>query len=733
MATGSFSWAQWAISKAISLAISLVASGLSALKRASKTTWKGVKGAASGIRATNFAIKNATNATIKTGFKTAAKYAVQEVGKQIVMRGVSLLWDEASTAILERIFKKYFYDTIKENLKRSRPLNEIMRAVIEQNMPTNPSELDKDKLNDLVKYTCDKALGKVLNKFPVFNEIGFHMDRWTGLMSAVASKKSGNLAQVILIGNEMYQYTRLVTELVQDWPTADYMKGEVASALAKEIEDVFQLPNIKNNADFQKGQHSDLHDRLYESVCEIVTDGFTGKITHLLVSISKRHACQYVSGKLGTVAANALDRADVNQQLIDQSHSWEMKVDAEDSKPAQTKFSQEEVNQVNELVREATDPSNPANDLHLNILVQSGLIEGGRGIIIDIVDEKTGKLVTSNQFEGKPGTEPIRLRLTQTKEGERSFLEKCSGKVSSYSGHFQRLDQHGNVVQGQTGDGSNQNCLFDAIAHGTGTNPNNLRRQVGEQIKLDPGRWREPAIRQHQFSLAYSNSSLFLTRGGKSIYKQKTYQSLETDIQACIDTYKDNGGTLTNPSEEEQSLQLGRIDEYNSRRNDPNQRNIPQTQQDHIPAKGCLDPKSAGQGLAMTVRTEHHKAALSTGNGKDSKYARDYVKSLFQTGNENEARLVSYAISHPEVSNYIRQKTGFPAKEIGSHSTRYYTPGFLTHAAATLSKSMQVGQDKKDTISKDVAYIKSFETPSNMVNTNQVRGLIHYIKRRKQE
>ncbi|XP_072048372.1 uncharacterized protein [Amphiura filiformis] len=135
----------------------------------------------------------------------------------------------------------------------------------------------------------------------------------------------------------------------------------------------------------------------------------------------------------------------------------------------------------------------------------------------------------------------------------------------------------------------------------------------------------------------------------------------------------------------------------------------------------------------MTVRTEHHKAALSTGNGKDSQYARDYVKSLLQTGNENEARLVSYAIAHPEVSNCIRQKTGYEAKEIGPHSTSYYTPGFLTHAAATSTKSMQVGQDKKDTISKDVAYIKSFETPSNIVNTKQVSGLIHYIRRRKQD
>ncbi|XP_072048370.1 uncharacterized protein [Amphiura filiformis] len=345
------------------------------------------------------------------------------------------------------------------------------------------------------------------------------------------------------------------------------MKDEVASALAQEITEVFKLPNTNDNADLQKDQYSDLHDRLYESVFEIVTDGFTGKIIHLLVSISKRHACQYVSEKLGTVAANALNRADVNQQLIDQSHSWEMKVDAEDTKPAHTNFSQEELNQINELVREVTDPSKPANDLHLNILVQSGLIEGGRGIIIDIVDEK-GKHITSNQFEGKPGTEPIRLRLVQTKGGERSFLEKCAGKVSSYSGHFERLDQAGNVVQvyGQTGDRSNQNCFYEAITYGTKTNATDLRQLVGEQINSDPGRWKEPAMCQHQFNLAYSDWSLFSTRGGESIHKKNrtdtTYDNLETDIQAYEQSYVEHGGKLQDLSAEHR-LQLGTIDEYN--------------------------------------------------------------------------------------------------------------------------------------------------------------------------
>ncbi|XP_072048692.1 uncharacterized protein [Amphiura filiformis] len=718
MVTGSFSWAEWAISKAISLATSLVCCGLGALKKVAKVAWKGVKAAVGGIKGT--ATKSATQQTLKSNFKIATKYVVQEIGQQGVMTGTSLLWDKACTKILEGIFKEHFRDIITQNLNSSKQLHEMLSVFIKETMPTNSSESDKDQLNDVVKRTCDKTLSKILNTFQGFDEITSQIDRWKGLLSTIASKKRSTTAKALCTTIEITQYTRLVTELVQTWPTTAYIKDNVASALSQ---DMNTLLNFKNAAQ-QTSPHSDLHYRLFKSVCETVTDRFTEKITHLLVSISQRHACKYVSGKLGTVTANALGRADVNQQLIDQKHSWEMKVDSDGIKRANTSLSQEEVSHVYKLASEAADPSKPASDLHLNVLVHSGLIEGGRGIIIDIVDENR-KHVTSKTFDGKPGSEPIRLRLVQTKEGERSSRQKCSGKVNSYIGHFQRLDKRGNIVQeyGPIRGRDNQNCLFDAITHGTGKKPDELRQIVAEKIRTEPGKWKEAALRQHQFDFAYKNSSLFSSRGGVSV--EKTFPEVSRIREIYKQSYNQNGGSLKKLSKEEQQLQLGTVDEYNSRINDPQQKHNPATQQDHIPPKRCLtrSGEMPGQGLAMTVRTEHHRAALSTGSSKESQLARKYVTELREKGMEVDARYASYVIAHPGLSNMIREKTGLKehVQDIGHHSTEYYTEGFLNHAAAK-----QAMQTDDSGLKNDVAFIRSLESPNANTNTT-IRGLIDFI------
>ena len=430
MVTGTFSWVQYAISKAISLAISLVSSGISALKRAAKTAWKGIKTTVNGLKGVATAAtkevaktttkevaktvtKEATKKAMEANFKLASKYILKEVGKRAVLKGAGFVWNKALTALLEKIFKNIFRDTIQENLKKSPTLCSSLEKVIKQTLTTleSPSESDKEQLIKTVQRTSENAVSKTLNSFEKFDKLWNEMERFKGLASSIASKVDSEWGTAVNVASDIVYYTRMVTEAIKTWPTGSYMKDTVASELSKEINSVFKLDS--SNRSLESQTEEDVYKHMYDSICEIVTDVFTDKIVNCLVSISERHASQYVSSRLSSAAANVLNEANVNQRIADQDHYWAMKVDSEDTTQSK-ELSRKEVEQVNQLADEAEDPSKEASHLHLHVLAQSGLTEG-RDIIVDIVDEN-GKSITSAQYNGGSDNEPIKVQLVQTKD-----------------------------------------------------------------------------------------------------------------------------------------------------------------------------------------------------------------------------------------------------------------------------------------------------------------------------
>ncbi len=89
MITEEFSWAEWGISKATSIALSLVTGGVSRLAstglKAIKAGYKAAKRAGKTLKSIPKMVSSTTKSAAKANLKTASKY----VAKESVMQGVS--------------------------------------------------------------------------------------------------------------------------------------------------------------------------------------------------------------------------------------------------------------------------------------------------------------------------------------------------------------------------------------------------------------------------------------------------------------------------------------------------------------------------------------------------------------------------------------------------------------------------------------------------------------------
>ena len=155
-------------------------------------------------------------------------------------------------------------------------------------------------------------------------------------------------------------------------------------------------------------------EELIDRAASKITVRLAERMTESLVSLSQKHLCSRVNASVCESAANLMDRADVMQQFSDQNHRRKMK-DAEKSEHDLDENTKKFVDDYANT--KVGDSKTEASVLHLNVIAKDGLLPEGKGIVVEVYDGDTGKHITSDYYKGKPGTEPIKIRLTKTKIG----------------------------------------------------------------------------------------------------------------------------------------------------------------------------------------------------------------------------------------------------------------------------------------------------------------------------
>ncbi|XP_045074124.1 uncharacterized protein LOC121583538 [Coregonus clupeaformis] len=525
MISGTFDWAQWAISKSISIGMSLLSAGFSAIKAykvlngpkklssvakdiigTGKYVFKSAQGAAKSI--SKETIKTATKklaspTNIKVALKHATKYAFQEVGKQSLIAGINYGIDAGIGAIFKMILDKAFKDivtsTVKQNAELGLSLTKYIGSVVPKGALQNHSN---DKIDSKLEKQM-KDLVQVMTKDLI---PGLMTDATTSQVSDVISRlsevcnnatdlveKSGThcIAKGVKISVEIAKHTTTLVQMIQSIPTEHVINDIFVLELKKEIEE--QQRNLEQYD--QDGRHDlpdviRLKDEFLSSISESVSQAFIDACAGHMSDFVTRPFKKKVNAVTGKVVDKVLGRHKTEGFFLDLQHKHDMKSASQKTGKA---LSETETKELMDYAEKIGDVNRPASALDIYVLTNSDLLHG-KGIQFKVVDQH-GKTLSEESYPGTNSSAgQITLQLTKEPEethSEKGILSKAKDRIqgveSPYSGHFDII-QDGKVIPVRS---ENQNCLYHALVQATSNRSEdeiksqavNLRNNVKDQIK----------------------------------------------------------------------------------------------------------------------------------------------------------------------------------------------------------------------------------------------------------
>ncbi|KAM9857183.1 uncharacterized protein ACBR49_000843 isoform 1-T1 [Aulostomus maculatus] len=714
---GSFSWADWAISKSISIGVSLVCGGLqylgkhglNGLKNTRTLIHRGVTGIVSGTRA--------VPVTVMQVIKHAAKYTAQELGKQGVLAAVNHGMDKGFKAIFKEIFQSAFKEKVLSLVRKNKALADALIQFISQEVPkeaiqtkTDNFEIDpesKKSLHKSVVYMTTEVIPQLLKNLTRVHEVINILHRVANSALRVLEKnKASKIVATITKTLSAAQYMTSVIEMLKAVPTEGIINDEFIPQFLTKMEHL-KKDEVKdgrqNLTDVKR-----LKEDFIQEIAECVSEAFVNAFVEHLASITSRITSSKVNHKIGKCVENVLGRQETQRFFDDQRRSYKLRVATQAPVEPLPKAEKQELLLY---VKSLDSYGIPATALHLHILTESNLLEG-KGIRIIVTNEQ-GKALYEEYYPGRGRShEDITLQLVKSKDtseqnngGLSALSKRIRGEHQPYTGHFRVVHPDGTT---SNVDSEGQNCLFHAIVQANTDghrDVNNLRKDAAKLRRKCSQELQQnipqnaALLRLHrQFEESYKNPGLFTIIGGtKKTRVEDTRKFLD-----AINTSNLSRGQI----DEMRTFHLGMVAEHrdlkSARKCSNNEVNA-----DHIPPKDSyltalriLDesPRSHEELknkrpnlyeelrkiqhntrgdtlLCMEVRTEHHKQALTTGNSGAARICRREIAKGLAKGDMQETLKKMFIVSHPTTSQSLKQDAGINSNTT-SHSADYYEVGF---------------------------------------------------------
>ncbi|GAA6088176.1 uncharacterized protein LOC113635008 isoform X1 [Tachysurus ichikawai] len=522
MINGTFDWASWAISKAISIGISLVCGGFSVLKRsfsavknAARNILNGTKSLksvacnalksgknmfASACKSTKSmvsSVKNLSWTAVKPTLKHSSKYAVQE----LAIQGVNTALNTCIDATVQKTFQQGFKSSFKESVCSTLQQNdEFVRALtdfISSGIPkaalqkeSGSYRIDRNLESKMIVYMVDNT-NLVINDLMVnckqiHQVINILSQVWDKSAEYVAHQHRTWIKGLLTAAST----STSIYEMYSSIPTRQTIDDNFVPAFLKSMHERGLFETYDNDgrdklADVERLKKH-LVDEISEVLSQIMVESFSGSATSLFT----KTFTQQLNSVTGKVVGNLLGRHGTQSFFVNQQHEHDLKSATECKERS---VNEKELNQLTCFATKITDEQKPATALEVHVLTKSNLLDG-KGICFSVVDDK-GNLLTYSNYPGtdqEAGT--INLLLTKTpqtspgKRGMRSKLtDRVMGKDTPQSGHISIIHPDGSR---ETVNSSNQNCLYHAVIQATTNDPKvdfnqkavELRRKVQHEV-----------------------------------------------------------------------------------------------------------------------------------------------------------------------------------------------------------------------------------------------------------
>ncbi|KAF5896891.1 uncharacterized protein DAT39_013401, partial [Clarias magur] len=677
MLKGTFDWASWAISKAISIGISLAVGGFRVLKRSGLKVCKSIKSFAP------TSLKKITSNMGKKNIIHASKYAFQELAIQGVNTALNKCIDKTVQNSFQQGFRRTFKQTICSLLHQNERFVQALTGLISSGIPeaamqkiSGPYKINP-KLEEEIKHYLAAKMDDVLKNLMVnckeiHQVINMLSQVWDKAAEFVAAKSHNCIRTLLTTAS----FSTIIYEMYSSIPTKQIIDKNFGPEFVKSMKkDSFCT--YHNDGRHKLKDVERLKDELIDLVSEILSNAMVESFSGFSTSLFTKTFTRQLNSVTGKVVGNLLRRYETQSFFVSQQHYYDLKSTTECEAKSLTEKESIEVIHYAETVK---DEQQPATALEVHVLTNSDLLKG-KGICITVVDAQ-GKFLTEEIY---PGTDPaagtIKLILTktpQTSPGTKGIWSKLTdrymGKDTSQTGHIDIIRPDGSVERVNS---SNQNCLFHAVIQATANNANDdvqqkateLRRKVSEEILSRPYKYAEVVRLQIMFNWT-TNGNKFkieagVREGDRECFENKVKNMTSVEI---IDAYM-----------------LGEVGEYESLLN--TKKPTPGVvEADHIPPKSCLrelcklikinpqmknslktknetfyklvmsmnnDQNGRKQTCMNTLHWDHQRA-LTSGNYSISRACRDFLTETFASGDVEKAMKLSLILTHPGCSDKIR-------------------------------------------------------------------------------
>ncbi|KAF5896085.1 Protein translocase subunit SecA, partial [Clarias magur] len=516
MINGTFDWASWAISKAISIGTSLVCGGFSVLKKAFSSVTNAVRNIWNGTRSLksvassalqsgkNFLIssgstvkscvssgvKNLTMTAGKQNLKYACKYAVQELSIQGVNTAVNVGVDALIQDLLKKGLRNTFKDSVCSLLNQNEDFVKALRDFISSGIPkvvlekssetyTISNDLKKEIENHVVSNTNLVMNDLMINCKEIHLVIDTVSQVWAKSAGAIARRSRACIGSIITVAD----VSTYVYEMCSCIPTKQTIDKNFVPAFLKSMNEnpLFDKYDKDGRDKLDDVQH--FKDELIGVVSDVLSNAMVERVSVFATSILTKTFTQKLNSVTGKVVGNVLGRHETQSFFMNQKHHYDLK---SATKGKERPLTEKELNEVKLYANNITDEQKPATALEVHVLTNSDLLKG-KGVSITVVDTK-GKFLTEQNY---PGTDPtadvIKLRLTKTPQTSpetsgmlNKLKDRVMGKDTPQTGHIDIIRPDGSVERVNS---ANENCLFHAVIQATTNESNDVLKRKAVELR----------------------------------------------------------------------------------------------------------------------------------------------------------------------------------------------------------------------------------------------------------
>ncbi|XP_029428108.1 uncharacterized protein LOC115073646 [Rhinatrema bivittatum] len=571
MVTGSFSWMEWACSKAISLAISLVTAGIGAIKSMVTTVYKvtkslvtgaksfasvaddiirsgkaiftsvksGVKSAVSSVtkQSLSQSMKTlASSSAVRNNFIQAAKYAGQEILKEGVMTVLEFGAEKTIAATFQAMFKSSLKQTVSSAIRENTTVRKyLIKFIVVHSVPAgvlntkNPRTFTiisshKQNMKFMVKGVCKSAIYDVTNDFATLNKVMSHLQTVKSIALIVMkdAKVKGSILKATKLVAELGKYTADFAKMLNAIPTKDIIDNRVVPLMVQQIDASLSASQYKEDARGSIPDVQSLQEDLLVTACEELSSGFTelvaGRLTGLISKIAKKEFGHHVTKTVGNIVGSQK----TERFFADQKHGQEMKKITPGE--GKQKLTESQQKNFDEYVKKLQEETRPATELDLHILTKSNLMQG-ETIRILVVDEK-GKKLSTETYPGKDSSAgTITLQLTKVREqtgSATSVIDKVQalikGQENPYSGNFSLVKPDGTLIPIKSDDPTS---LYSTLAAAKGatteadikSQAHELKSKVYDEIAQKTKHYQGLIKKQMDYEKAYKTAGKYTMQG----------------------------------------------------------------------------------------------------------------------------------------------------------------------------------------------------------------------------